>query len=286
MTNVDQFASVFRAAARELFRLEPFEVASAMVVTDLDGPGADDFARKVRDFLRVMDGKDAVEWRVLTGGELGGTGALLEWVESEAPDLIVTYRNLHSRAWRFPHSLGEYLDVLTQRTAAPVMVLPHPESDFALAHTIKDANRVMAITDHLAGDHRLVNCAARFTESQGTLFLMHIQDTPAFERFMQAIAKIPSIDTDDAREKIARQLLKDPEGYIRSCREILAEARPGLAVESVVCFGNRLDEYRKHIEDERVDLLVLNTKDEDQLAMHGLAYPLAVELRQVPLLLL
>ena len=37
---------------------------------------------------------------------------------------------------------------------------------------------------------------------------------------------------------------------------------------------------------DRVDLLVMNTKDEDQLAMHGLAYPLAVELRQIPLLML
>ena len=35
-----------------------------------------------------------------------------------------------------------------------------------------------------------------------------------------------------------------------------------------------------------VDLVVLNTKDEDQLAMHGLAYPLAIELRQIPLLML
>ncbi len=31
---------------------------------------------------------------------------------------------------------------------------------------------------------------------------------------------------------------------------------------------------------------VLNTKDEDQLAMHGIAYALAVELRQIPLLML
>jgi hypothetical protein len=30
----------------------------------------------------------------------------------------------------------------------------------------------------------------------------------------------------------------------------------------------------------------MNTKDEDQLAMHGLAYPLAVELRDIPLLML
>jgi hypothetical protein len=30
----------------------------------------------------------------------------------------------------------------------------------------------------------------------------------------------------------------------------------------------------------------MNTKDEDQLAMHGLAYPLAIELRTIPLLML
>jgi hypothetical protein len=40
------------------------------------------------------------------------------------------------------------------------------------------------------------------------------------------------------------------------------------------------------VDEHHVDLLVLNTKDEDQLAIHGLAYPLAVELRNTPLLLL
>jgi hypothetical protein len=32
--------------------------------------------------------------------------------------------------------------------------------------------------------------------------------------------------------------------------------------------------------------LVLNTKQEDQLAMHGLAYPLCVELQDSPILML
>ena len=34
------------------------------------------------------------------------------------------------------------------------------------------------------------------------------------------------------------------------------------------------------------DLLVMNTKDDEQMAMHGLAYPLAIEVRSIPLLLL
>jgi hypothetical protein len=40
------------------------------------------------------------------------------------------------------------------------------------------------------------------------------------------------------------------------------------------------------IEQHEVDLLVLNTKDDDQFAMHGISYALAVELRQIPLLML
>ncbi len=50
--------------------------------------------------------------------------------------------------------------------------------------------------------------------------------------------------------------------------------------------AERIEEYRRLVEDQRVDLLVLNTLDGDQLAMHGQAYPLAVELRAVPLLML
>ena len=51
-------------------------------------------------------------------------------------------------------------------------------------------------------------------------------------------------------------------------------------------FGHHLAEYKRLIEQQEVDLLVLNTKDENQLAMHGMAYALAVELRQIPLLML
>ena len=50
--------------------------------------------------------------------------------------------------------------------------------------------------------------------------------------------------------------------------------------------GHRLREYQQLIDEHSVALLVIHTKDEDQLAMHGLAYPLAVELRHTPLLMI
>ena len=35
---------------------------------------------------------------------------LLDRVEENRPDLVVTHRNLRSEAWRWPYSLGEYLE--------------------------------------------------------------------------------------------------------------------------------------------------------------------------------
>jgi hypothetical protein len=50
--------------------------------------------------------------------------------------------------------------------------------------------------------------------------------------------------------------------------------------------GHRLQAFKDLIAEHELDLLVMNTKDEDQLAMHGLAYPLAIEIRSIPLLML
>ena len=115
--------------------------------------------------------------------------------------------------------------------------------------------------------------------------MAHIEDDATFERYMEVISKIPSIDTDNARETILAQLLKEPRDYARACREELARRGLGVSVQEVVSTGHRLSVYRQLVTRHAVGLLVMHTRDEDQLAMHGLAYPLAVELRHIPLLL-
>ena len=144
----------------------------------------------------------------------------------------------------------------------------------------------MAITDHLTGDDRLVNMAAHFTSRGGRLFLTHVEDQALFARYIDAISKIPEIDTDIAREKVMARLLKGPADFIASCREVLAQRNLDIEVHDIVALGHRLREYEALIKDHGVDLLVFHTKDDDQLAMHGLAYPLAVELRHIPLLMI
>ncbi|RMD97374.1 MAG: hypothetical protein D6812_15400 [Deltaproteobacteria bacterium] len=286
MSSIDQFESIFRSAQREIYRYEPVTVGNVLVVTDLEEEEAEAFGAKIRAFLATLGNDTSLGWGILTGSAFHDTADLLEIVAQRKPELICTYRNLQSRAWRYPHSLGEYLDVLTQLTDVPVLVVPHPRAGNAFDHAFEDMNRVMAVTDHLARDDRLVNHAVHFTMPGGTLYLTHIEDLRTFNRYMEAISRIPEIDTEMARSRLAFQLLKGPREYIHSCREVLAAAGVDLTVEEIVEFGRHLREYQRLIETHAVDLLVLNTKDADQLAMHGLAYPLVVELRRIPILLL
>jgi hypothetical protein len=176
--------------------------------------------------------------------------------------------------------------VLTQATRVPVLVMPHPESGRALEHAVRDTDTVMAITSHLVGDHSLVSTAVRFTQKGGTVFLTHVEDQIAFDHISDAISKVPQIDTDSAIEALRAQVMKEPRDYIRSCAEVLREKGLTAKVETIVVMGRRLAEYKRLIEEHKIDLLVMHTKNEDQLAMHGMAYPLAVELREIPILMI
>ncbi len=283
MPSVDQFESVFKSASKVPFIYEPRPFGKILLITDTDAADAEAIGARVQRFLGTLDGR--CQWLNAPAADSETVEGLLALVERHRPDLLVTYRNLHSAAWQWPHSLGRHLDVLTQIAHCPVLVIPHPRDEAVFAAAMNHTQVVMAATDHLAGDGRLVNCAVSLTEPGGTLVLAHIEDDGTFERYMETISKIPSIDTDNAREKILAQLLKEPRDYIRACRDELKKQGIDVSVEEVVATGHRLSEYQRLISAHGVELLVIHTRDEDQSAMHGLAYPLAVELRHIPLLL-
>ena len=286
MTSVDQFESVFRSASRTVFEPEPVEINSVLIVSDSDGSASEEFAARSRSFLDVLDRHENLRWTTVSGSDFVTVPDLLDRVETERPGLICTHRHLHSESWRWPYTLGEYVDVLTQATTTPVLVMPHPERPEFQELAGRRPRSVMAMTDHLTGDNRLVNYAAHVTQPGGRILLGHVEDDAIFERYMEAISKISSIDTDLARQEIQGRLLKDPEDYIESCRKGLAVSAPEITVEAIVTSGHHIRVYRHLTEEHEIDLLVMNTKDEDQLAMHGLAYPLAIELRAIPLLML
>ncbi len=286
MTNLDQFESVFKAADKPPFRHELVALRSVLIITDMNAAASATYAEQVQAFLKVLGPASEMTWNTVVGDEYAGVAPLLQRVAEHDPDLICVYRNLHAAATEYPHSLGTYVDVLTQATRIPVMLLPHPHLPSARQTTMLNTNSVMAVTDHVAGDHRLVSYAAAICEPGGTLYLTHLEDEATFERYLRTIAKIPSLNTEDARESILEQLLKDARDYIDSCRRVLSEEHVDITIEDIVTVGHHLNEHKRLIQECEVDVVVMNTKDEDQLAIHGLAYPLTIELRDTPLLLL
>lgn len=281
-TKVDQFESVFRAASKIQFEYDEVDVESVLIISDGDEAAAAAFGDRVKSYLSVLDRGENVRWRVAHGAEFASIPQLLGLVEEERPGLICTYRHLHSDSWQWPYTLGEFVDVLTQVTTTPVLVMPHPEQESE--RVVVDTGVVIAMTDHLVGDHHLVNWAARFTE--GKLVLAHVEDDGVLKRMIETIGKIPTIDTEDARASIRDRLERDATDYMTSCAEALGHAGVPVTVEAVVAWGHHLKEYQRLVSEHEADLLVMNTKDDDQLAMHGLAYPLAIEVRSIPLLLL
>ena len=186
MTKLDQFESVFRSAAKPVFEYEHVEIGSVLVITDQEPDIAEQTGKRVATFLQVLD---AATWRVVNGNEFTTVPDLLALVGEAEPDLICTYRHLHSESWKWPYTLGEYIDVLTQVTDTPVVVLPHPDSERASEHALRDTANVMAMTDHLTGDARLVNYAVRLAKPGGRLFLSHIEDEAIFERYVDTISR-------------------------------------------------------------------------------------------------
>ena len=286
MTQVDQFESVFRAAVKEQFEYSAVEIKKVMVVTDKDKSATEVLAKKLEQYLSHILGDHDLSWVIVTGDQFETAEELKDLVEDSNPDLIMTYRNLHTKAWQFKFSLGTHLDVLLQAVNAPVLLIPHPDADYAAQHAFASTGRVMAVTDDLEADNNLVSRAIQFTVKDGTLFLVHIENEKVFERYINVISKISTIDTENARERIKEQLLKEPADYIESCIEQIKELDIPLVVESVVDMGQHVRKYKNLIEQNQIDLLVMNTKDSEQLAMHRIAYPLAIELREIPLLML
>ncbi|HHD63129.1 MAG TPA: hypothetical protein ENK96_01920 [Desulfobulbaceae bacterium] len=286
MANVDQFESIFRASVKERLEYRQIPIASILIITDLSADEAKVFQKRVQSFLSVLGSSEDLSFFLVTGDEFQTTEELLQLTAAYTLDLICSYRNLHSRAWRFPHSLGEHLDVLIQKTTTPVLILPHPQAGYMAEHAMQDLKEVMVVSDLVAINHDLINYAVRLTQSTGTLFLSHVENQYIFNRYMDAIGKIDVIDTELARTRLAEQLLKEPEDYFLSCTEILKEHGITLDIRSMVRFGHGLQEYHRQIEARKLDLLVMHAKDERQQAMNSIAYPLAVELRQIPLLMI
>jgi len=281
--HIDEFESIFRRAEKEQFSYVDIPVKSVTIVSDQGREQAESLQADVRQFIHRLD--DVESWRIITGDDYRTVADLTGRIDEERTDLLITHRHLQETSLVPQHSLGVCLDVLTQTTSIPVLVLPGTSAQ-PVPLAKRDCNRVMVVADHISGDNRLINYGALMCRAGGSMWLCHVEDDLVFERYMNAIGRIPEIDSDDARILIENQLLKEAADFIEECSRVIHAEGPRISVESHIGRGHHLRDYHRLIQDHDVDLLVLNTKDDDQLAMHGRAYSLSVELTDVSMLLL
>jgi len=281
---IDEFESRFRSADKPALLHTRVAIRSVLLVTDRDQREADRLMLQARGFLSVLDSDDP-QWNVVIGEAYGAVDDLLGIIETREPDLIVTYRNLHTSSRKPKFSLGTYLDELTQNTRIPVLVLPSDETG-RLIDPPPSTRCVLVVADHLTGDGRLVDVGARLTSAGGTLVLAHIEDDATFARYMAQIGKIPDIETDVVHNRLREQLLKAPAEYIDSCIRVLHAAGLSMKVEKIVAFGHRLEDYRRLLAEHAVDLMVFHTREGAGLGLRGAAYLMTAKFRDVPLLLL
>ncbi len=281
LDQIDEFESLFRRSEREDFVYSEIPIGSVAIVT---GSEASDPVREaVARFLpRISDVSD---WHSIGSGDYRNVAGLIERVEAQQVDLLVTRRHLGEEGFSPLHSLGVYLDELTQRTSIPVLVLPGTART-PMELPTEACSRVMVVADQISGDQRLINYGVRMCSDEGSMWLCHVEDDMVFGRIVGAIERIPEISSELGATLLKSQLFKDAEDFIATCFERLGETDLNVDLKSHVGMGHHVREYRRLIDDNQTDLLVANTKDDDQLAMHGMAYSLSVELVDVPMLLL
>ena len=281
LDQIDEFESLFRRSEREEFVFADIPIESVALVT------GDESNQSVQDSLKRFLPRigEAAAWHGIGSGDFSNVAELLEQIDAQQVDLVVTRRHLQEENLSPQHSLGVYLDELTQRTSIPVLVLPGTART-PLEMSTEPCRRVMMVADHISGDHRLINYGMRMCTEGGTVWLCHIEDDMVFRRFVHAIEQIPEITSEPGATLLEEQLLKEARDFIETCFGTLRDEGPNVSLKSHVAMGHHVTEYRRLIDENEIELLVANTKDDDQLAMHGMAYSLSVELTDVPMLLL
>lgn len=276
MVTVDEFESQFRRSAKEHFVYEQIAFDRVTFLVD------DDFVRDdAQSFVEEWLGRQDIQFAVVRISPQKPVSEVMREVLSTEPDLVVSYRLLgHTK--EPSHSLGTYIDEASQVLAKPLCLLP---AKFSRSSS-RRPECVLVLSESIVGDSTLVNCGVALVPKVGTLVLADLVDGNAFDNYMDLISKCSFIDTDIARAELADLLMRLASEFESGCIDRLAQEFSSLKLEQFVGFARTVNDYKALLEKYEVELLLFSGKDNNQTAMSALGYALAVEVTDIPLVLL
>jgi hypothetical protein len=277
MLKMDHFASIFRAADKELLLISEVLLSKVVLVTDVSREESLEIWERWKGIL-----PNDVELVLFDQETSRSLSNLVQRIDTLGCDLIITYRCLHSDAWKYPFAIGSHVEVLTQVSSCPVLLMPDPRENM---DPFTDASLIMLMSGDLSQEGELVGLACGIRGKEAEIILTQLEDNFAMKRLLSLISKIPQIDTDVAERAIFERIEREAEEWVNRCSDLLSQRENPPKITHMLLHEPTIEDCVQLMRNTKPDMLVINTKDDEQLAIHGLAYPLMVQFRNLPLLL-
>ena len=263
--NLDVFESMFNRSVKHHYEFESVKLNSLMIIADSDHLNSlDDFGSKYCENRMKYEYDSEFKW-----------SDLLDSVIEARPDLLLMQRQLGIHSG-MEFSLGPILVSLSQKLDIPVLVLPNEFKDLEIRN-------VLAGFDHQIDNSHLVNHSLILKKDMERLLLVHIEEESVFNYYMDAIAKIPGINTDYARTNIEETILNLAGDFFENVKDNLGQ--DNIKVHEYCKLGDVVKEYKEIISQHSIDLMVFEAQDDSKLAMHSLGQSLAIQFPQLATLL-
>ena len=203
-------------------------------------------------------------------------GELKSDIENGSPDLILVQRQLGISNKDLTYSIGPVLESITQEINIPVLVLPHDVEGLKI-------ETIGIGFDHQIDNSNLINKGLLMKKDMTNLELIHIEDETIFNYYLDAISKIPGINTEFAETNIKETILSLSGDFFRDVVSKLESDKVKTGIHTQ--FGETIQCYDDIIKGHKIDLLVFEAEDESKMAMHSLGHSLTIQFPNVATLL-
>lgn len=263
---LDIFESVFKRSVKKQYDYEDFQLHKILIVGNSDHlDKLSSFISKYGTGCQSFEYNSNFTWRELKSD-----------IEKMQPDLILIQRQLGISNTDLTFSIGPVLESITQEVNIPVLVLPYEFQDLKI-------ETIGIGFDHQIDNSYLVNKGLLLSKYLKNLELIHIEDETIFNYYLDAIAKIPGINTEFAETNIKETILNLSGDFFRNVASKLENDK---VITGIHCqFGETVQCYHDIIKDRKIDLLVFEAEDESKMAMHSLGHSLTIQFPNVATLL-
>jgi len=263
---LDIFESVFKRSVKQQYGYEHFKLGKILII------GNSDHLDKLTTFIS----KYSTECHSFEYNSNFNWSKLKSYIEKGQPDLILIQRQLGIYNKDLTFSVGPILESITQQSKVPVLVLPHEFEELKI-------ETIGIGFDHQIDNSYLVNKGLLMRKYIKNLELIHVEDQTMFNYYLDAISKIPGINTEYAETNIKETILNLSGDFFRDVASKLENDNIKVGIHCQL--GETVQCYHELIKNRNIDLLVFEAEDESKMAMHSLGHSLTIQFPKVATLL-